>query len=79
MPEIGTCDACCHWTGTGPVSVTDSDRVKWAGSCNLIDNWGDEPQKIDNITAEGVIGYEYGKALVWVGPKFGCIHWLKKA
>ena len=71
--EMNTCDKCTHYTPahedkyyTGSVNQ---------GKCALM---GDS--NVEEIEADRCAGWDtesYG-AGVYVGPKFGCIHWIKK-
>lgn len=68
-----TCDKCNHYT---PSTLTSSDKFKHAGDCVKAGDSIDGPTPIDGITGYDYEGYSAG---VYVGPKFGCIHWEKKA
>jgi hypothetical protein len=67
MTKQKTCDKCAHYT-----------PAKWDegfGDCDLMDDANDG--KPDNARAYGW-DYEGYSAGVYVGEKFGCIHWLKQ-
>lgn len=64
-----TCDGCKHYTPT-------SDEIHWqnCGDCNVINDNRSRVLPADMLEA----GCEGGGAWVYVGPKFGCIHWSAK-
>ena len=48
-----------------------------AGSCALMGDSNDHPNRVEADRAAGW-DYEGYRAGVYVGPKFGCIHWAKR-
>jgi hypothetical protein len=68
-----TCDRCKHYTVAKPFKF-DKEH-EFAGACALM---GD----VNNIACpkDGAVGWdaESYSAGVYVGPKFGCVHWSKK-
>jgi hypothetical protein len=69
MASRKTCDKCAHYTPGGKGSEND-------GSCAKAGDANDGP-----VPTDGIVGWDYESfaAGVYVGPKFGCIHWVKKA
>lgn len=69
-----TCDACKHYTpGSNPYRPTWSHRN--CGTCEL----ADRPDHTDSASVVAIdkiasVG-SGGGSEVYVGPKFGCIHW----
>jgi hypothetical protein len=67
MKQIGTCEECARWIG----------NVEY-GTCNVQDN----SQLLISHDAGRIESDGCGPAL-WprlvTGPRFGCIHWVKKA
>ena len=71
---MNTCDKCQHFEPGGPYNAWDI-----GGFCALAQDWNDcaggrhaLPDRAYGWDYEG-----YG-AGVYVGPKFGCIHWVAK-
>lgn len=65
-----TCAKCAHYT---PSKYDDND-----GDCELMGDSNDsrrETRLADQCSGWDYEGYRAG---VYVGPKFGCIHWTKK-
>jgi len=62
--ELNTCDKCAHY-----IPAQDND-----GECTLMGDINRRSNPIDSCSGWDVEGYGAG---VYVGPKFGCIHWLK--
>jgi hypothetical protein len=62
-----TCDKCSHYT----LSTEYANE----GKCALTGDSNDGPIPVDRA-----VGWDFGgyRAGVYVGPKFGCIHWVKK-
>jgi hypothetical protein len=67
-----TCDKCRHYTK----SDSKSNEYRNAGRCDLMGDSADGPNDADKCVGWDYEGYRAG---VYVGPKFGCIHWEKKA
>lgn len=68
-----TCDKCRHYTPTDmPI-----DNYVHAGSCALM---GDSNDQTPRVAVDRAAGWDYEGyvAGVYVGPKFGCIHWAKR-
>ena len=67
-----TCDKCLHYT---PSDVPDLDGYAFAGSCALM---GDSSNQFPRVAVDRAAGWdcESYSAGVYVGPKFGCIHWM---
>ena len=63
-----TCDKCSHYTPPGHLYPGD-------GECALMGDSNNGPTPVDRCAGWDYEGYSAG---VWVGPKFGCIHWVKK-
>ena len=63
-----TCDKCSHYTPPTPRYFGDKNNE---GTCALM---GDS-NGVDSCAGWDYEGYSAG---VYVGPKFGCIHWVKK-
>lgn len=68
MDKRNTCDRCVHYT---PSTYPEDDDFQYAGACALMGDSGDAPNAIDRCSGWD---YESYKAGVYVGPKFGCIH-----
>lgn len=62
-----TCDQCKHYT--------PSEAYANEGKCALTGDSNDGPIRVDRCAGWDYEGYSSG---VYVGPKFGCIHWVKK-
>ena len=74
-----TCDRCEHYTPAKVYEHLGGERAaqqKNQGGCALLGDSNDGTA--DDDKAYGW-DYESYRAGVYVGPKFGCIHWLKKA
>ncbi len=67
MASRKTCDKCANYISSNLDSVE--------GECNLM---GDSNEGINDIYHCSGWDYEGYRAGVYVGPKFGCIHWIKK-
>jgi hypothetical protein len=63
-----TCGKCDHY-------IPDSDGLNNDGECTLMGDRNDAPNAVDRCAGWDYEGY---RAVVSVGPKFGCIHWIKK-
>ena len=74
MSARNTCDKCQHYATT---LMPDSAPYKYAGSCALMGDSNDQTQRVAVDRAAGW-DYEGYSAGVYVGPKFGCIHWVKR-
>lgn len=70
-----TCDKCQHYT---PTEMPQDEAYAFAGSCALM---GDSNDQSPRVVADRAAGWDYEgySAGVYVGPKFGCIHWAKRA
>jgi hypothetical protein len=70
-----TCAKCTHYT---PADDTSPGNYQFAGKCVLIEDSNDISPRVaeDKVSAWD---YESYMAGAYVGPKFGCIHWEKKA
>lgn len=75
MNSKKTCDKCAHYT--------QSEHTEWpdyvyAGSCALMGDSNDQRPvvAIDKAAGWDYEGYSSG---VYVGPKFGCVHWVRSA
>jgi len=62
-----TCDKCAHYT-------PDSHK-KNEGSCSLMGDINEKNNPIDGCSGWDMENYSAG---VFVGPKFGCIHWIRR-
>lgn len=73
MATTKTCDRCAHYTPAESYMIR-----KHAGACALI---GDTNDDHEAPAADRVAGWDYEgyRAGAYVGPKFGCIHFTKKA
>ena len=75
---MNTCDKCTHY-------LPDSDKyginklhaipVNNDGSCSLMGDINQRSNPVDSCSGWDSESYGAG---VYVGPKFGCIHWIKK-
>lgn len=65
---MNTCDTCKHYT------MPEAERPD-AGDCALIDEDRHRPNGVDGLSSGAEYLYE---SWVYVGPKFGCIHWMAK-
>ena len=74
MATRKTCDKCRHYT---PGEWPNDPRLLNAGSCALMGDSNDHPNQVEADRAAGW-DYESYRAGVYVGPKFGCIHWVKR-
>lgn len=74
MATVKTCDKCSHYT---PTDSPDLSSYVFAGSCSLM---GDSNDQSPVVAADRAAGWdsESYRAGVYVGPKFGCIHWARK-
>jgi len=68
-----TCDKCKHYT---PVKYPGATNPH-GGSCELMVDSNDQTPRVAIDRAAGW-DYEGYSAGVYVGPKFGCIHWGKR-
>lgn len=68
-----TCDKCQYYAA----STASTGAYEFAGSCALM---GDSNDRDPRCGESEVTGWDYEgyRAGVYVGPKFGCIHWSKK-
>lgn len=66
MSTHKTCDKCKHYSVSTYVNE---------GSCALMGDSNENPVAEDRCAGWD---YESYRAGVYVGPKFGCIHWIKK-
>ena len=68
--EMNTCDKCTHYT-------PDSNKygINNEGSCSLMGDINQRSNPVDSCSGWDTESYGAG---VYVGPKFGCIHWIKK-
>ena len=65
-----TCDKCANY------KFPEAGDAKYEGACKLMrDNNATLTNRLDICLAWDYEGYRAG---VFVGPKFGCIHWLQK-
>lgn len=74
MSSRKTCDKCTNYTTT---DKPDLDAYAHAGACSLM---GDSNDQNPRVAVDRAAGWDYESytAGVYVGPKFGCIHWVKK-
>jgi len=70
MPAPKTCDKCNHYSAP---KRWDSE---YEGSCDMMGDSNSAPPMEDRANGWD---YESYRAGVYVGPKFGCIHWEKIA
>lgn len=70
-----TCDKCKNYKPADQEHFV-IDNFKFAGSCALIGDSNDQKMIVEENGASGW-DWEGYKAGVYVGPKFGCIHWEK--
>lgn len=68
-----TCDKCQHYT---QAEMPNSEDYVHAGSCALVGDSNDQRPCVGIDQAAGWDCESYS-AGVYVGPKFGCIHWAK--
>lgn len=69
--DIKTCDKCQHYTH-------DDGRLQGfenCGSCILMGDWNGGDMAVDRCAGWDYEGYSAG---VYVGPKFGCLHWQER-
>lgn len=71
MTQANTCDRCAHYT---PTEHPQWEHTKYAGSCALMGDSNKQDQLVSIDRCNGWDGESY-YAGVYVGPKFGCIHW----
>jgi hypothetical protein len=65
-----TCDKCANY------KFPEAGDAKYEGACKLMrDNNATLTNRLDICLAWDYEGYGAG---VYVGPKFGCIHWIEK-
>jgi hypothetical protein len=62
-----TCDKCAHYT--------PDPHKKNEGSCSLMGDINQRSNPIDGCSGWDMESYSAG---VFVGPKFGCIHWIRR-
>jgi hypothetical protein len=68
---MNTCDKCRHYTARKqPVNAA----YAFAGECALMGDSNATPQQVVAIDRAAAWDYESYVAGVFVGPKFGCIH-----
>jgi len=65
-----TCDKCAHYTPSRFPRTSPHN-----GKCDLMGDSNDGPTFVDGCKGWDSESYRAG---VYVGPKFGCIHWEKK-
>ena len=65
-----TCDKCANYRLSKYGDVTQHE-----GECALMGDVNQAPNQADRCVGWDVEGYGAG---VFVGPKFGCIHWIEK-
>ena len=64
-----TCDKCAYY------EQPPKFCSRHEGSCKLMGDSNNRDNDIDRCSGWDYEGYRAG---VYVGPKFGCIHWLQK-
>lgn len=67
-----TCDKCKHYKAS---NMPESKQFTVSGACALMGDSNDAANEINTCAGWDYEGYRAG---VYVGPKFGCIHWTKK-
>ncbi len=69
-----TCDQCENYAP--PVNM-GGDSIYWvnAGGCSRMGTWQGGPAALDDCGSGECDDYDVP---VYVGPKFGCIHWQRK-
>lgn len=65
-----TCDKCANY-GLSKYG----DVARHEGKCALMGDVNKAPNQADRCVGWDAEGYGAG---VYVGPKFGCIHWIEK-
>ena len=73
MTSRKTCDKCKHYEPAQHVYPQNPH----GGSCALM---GDSNDQAPRVAVDRAAGWDYEgySAGVYVGPKFGCIHWEKR-
>lgn len=74
--EMNTCDRCAHYTPAP--EVREGKYYTGAvnqGECALMSDSNVKENEADRCAGWDIESYGAG---VYVGPKFGCIHWIKK-
>jgi hypothetical protein len=66
---MNTCDQCANYKLPSGFHLTNE------GSCKLMGDSNERDNDVDRCSGWDAEGYRAG---VYVGPKFGCIHWMKK-
>lgn len=68
------CSGCKHYTQS---DSPEDENYQFAGRCELM---GDANSQTPRVSEDRASGWDYEgyAAGVYVGPKFGCIHWMKK-
>jgi len=64
-----TCDKCAYYEPS-PEFMPPNE-----GSCKLMGDSNERANDVDRCSGWDYEGYSAG---VYVGPKFGCIHWIKE-
>jgi hypothetical protein len=75
MKPRKTCDKCARYTPAEQYTYPGA-KVSYAGECALMEDANDFPEGEEQYCNGW--DYEGYRAGVHVGPKFGCIHWVKK-
>lgn len=71
-----TCDKCKHYTPPSQTMVKHYPNDANDGACSMMGDSNDvEVTEPDRCYGWDYEGYRAG---VYVGPKFGCIHWVRK-
>jgi hypothetical protein len=70
-----TCDKCRYFTPSDwPEMGGSYEKYRYDGTCAKAIDTNDKDMKIDSLGSWDDASYKSG---VYVGPKFGCIHWAK--
>jgi len=72
---MNTCDKCTHYTPAHEVRYYIGPEDVNQGECALMSDSNVKKNEADRCAGWDTESYGAG---VYVGPKFGCIHWIKK-
>jgi hypothetical protein len=71
-----TCDKCKFYTPSNwPENTQFYEKYQYDGECSKSFDTNDQNMTIDGLGSWDAESYKSG---VYVGPKFGCIHWEKR-
>lgn len=78
MSARKTCDRCAHFTVSDYAGQGVGDCAKALDFNRVHTDWSSDEHQVDMTDRVAGWDAESYSAGVHVGPKFGCIHWVKK-